>query len=193
MKTRVAIIDNYDSFSYNLYQYLGELADEVVVVKNDEYACREIEERFRPTHIVISPGAGRPENAGITQSAVKYFAGKIPVLGVCLGHQGICQAFGGKVVYAKKLVHGKPDPVKLDHFCPLFRGLPDVDKVARYHSLAVGQLPESLTVTARAFDGEIMGVKHVDYNIFGVQFHPESIMTENGKKMLSNFLALTEG
>jgi anthranilate synthase component 2 len=190
---RVVIIDNYDSFSYNLYQYFGEFADEVIVVKNDEYSPEQIERKFKPTHIVLSPGPCRPDQAGITEEAVLYFAGKIPILGVCLGHQGICEALGGKVVYAKKLMHGKSDIATLDTSVEIFKGLPKQNKVARYHSLAVANLPSKLRVIATTQDGEIMGVKHNDYNIFGVQFHPESIMTDNGKAIINNFLNITEG
>jgi anthranilate synthase component 2 len=190
---RVVIIDNYDSFSYNLYQYFGEFADEVVVVKNDEYSPSQIEKKFHPTHIVLSPGPCRPKQAGITEEAARYFAGKVPVLGVCLGHQGICEAFGGDVVYAKRLMHGKSDIATLDTTISIFKGLPKQNKVARYHSLAVANLPKTLKVIAHTSDGEIMGVKHNDCNIFGLQFHPESIMTDNGKAIINNFLNITEG
>lgn len=193
VSAKVVIIDNYDSFSYNLYQYFGEAADEVFVVKNDEYTPEEIEKRFSLTHLVLSPGPCRPAEAGICEAAVLYFAGKVPVLGVCLGHQAICEAFGAKIVYAKRLMHGKADDVRLDPAVEIFRGLPETDRVARYHSLAADQLPETLRVTARASDGEIMGVKHVDHNIFGLQFHPESILTEHGREMIKNFLALGRG
>ena len=189
---KVLIVDNYDSFSYNLYQYIGEFADEVRVVKNDEYTCEEIENKFSPTHIVLSPGPGRPEDAGLTQKVPAYFAGRVKVLGVCLGHQAICRAFGGRVTYAKTLMHGKADTVRIDTACPLFKGLPEHMKVARYHSLAADNLPECLKVTAVASDGEIMGVKHVSCSIYGVQFHPESILTERGKDIIKNFLDIEE-
>lgn len=192
MRTKVLIIDNYDSFSYNLYQYFGELADEVTVIKNDECSCERAESMYNPTHVVLSPGPCRPAQAGITEAAALYFAGKVPVLGVCLGHQGICEAFGGKVVHAKKLMHGKSDNALLDTSSPIFFGLPEMNRVARYHSLAAAELPDCLYVTARTADGEIMGVKHVDYHVYGVQFHPESILTDNGKLILKNFLNLTE-
>jgi anthranilate synthase component 2 len=193
LKTKVVIVDNYDSFSYNLYQYFGEFADDVIVVKNDEYTPKEIEEKFSPTHLVLSPGPCRPKEAGITEECVTYFAGKIPILGVCLGHQGICEALGGKIVYAKRLMHGKSDEAFLNGDCPLFYGLPPKINVARYHSLAVDKLPKELMITAITADGEIMGVKHVSYNIYGVQFHPESILTEGGKRIIENFLLLKEG
>jgi anthranilate synthase component 2 len=189
-KTKVLIIDNYDSFSYNLYQYFGEFADDVNVVKNDEFTCAQLQDRFLPTHVVLSPGPCRPKEAGITEEAALYFAGKAAILGVCLGHQGICEAYGGKVVYAKKLMHGKSDIAYLDTSVPLFAGLPKENKVARYHSLAVDNLPDCLKVIATSSDGEIMGVKHVSYDIYGVQFHPESIMTDNGKTIIKNFLNL---
>ncbi len=187
---KVLIVDNYDSFSYNLYQYVGEICPEVKVVKNDEYTCGQIEELFSPTHIILSPGPGRPEEAGITEAVPLHFAGRANVLGVCLGHQGICEAFGGTVTYAKRLMHGKADEVKIDPACPIFKGLPEIIRVARYHSLAAGKIPECLKVTAQTKDGEVMGLQHVDYNIFGVQFHPESILTEHGRDIIFNFLSL---
>ncbi len=189
---RVVIIDNYDSFSYNLYQYVGEFAESVAVVRNDEYSCAEICGRFSPTHIVISPGPGRPSRAGMIEEVPAYFAGRAAVLGVCLGHQAICEALGGKIVYAKKLMHGKQDEALIDTGSPIFSGLPESIKVARYHSLAVEELPPSLKVTARAKDGEIMAVECVGSRIFGVQFHPESILTERGKDIIKNFLDLSE-
>ncbi|HIR66819.1 MAG TPA: aminodeoxychorismate/anthranilate synthase component II [Candidatus Coproplasma avicola] len=189
---RVLILDNYDSFSYNLYQYVGEYAGGADVVKNDAYTCEEIADKFSPTHIIISPGPGRPEGAGITTKIPLFFAGKAAILGVCLGHQGICRAFGGSVVYAKKLMHGKADCITADTSCPIFKGLPQRFMAARYHSLAAGDIPAVLKVTARADDGEVMGVQHVDYSIYGVQFHPESILTEHGKQIISNFLQISE-
>ena len=168
------------------------MADRVTVVKNDDYTCRQIERKFAPTHIIISPGPGRPRDAGITEAIPPYFAGRAAILGVCLGHQGICEAFGGQVIYARKLVHGKADEVIVDTDCPLFKGLPQSIKAARYHSLAVGNLPKALKVTARTAGGEVMAVKHVNYNIYGVQFHPESILTEYGKEIISNFTDITE-
>ena len=189
---KVIIVDNYDSFSYNLYQYVGEFAPDVTVVKNDGYTCGELEKQFSPTHIIISPGPGRPEDAGITCKVPLHFAGRAAVLGVCLGHQGICSAFGGRVVYAKKLMHGKADTAYLDDSCPLFAGLPKEIKVARYHSLACDTLPPALKVTARTADGEIMAVQHVNYSIYGVQFHPESVLTQCGKRIISNFLNIEE-
>lgn len=184
---RVVLIDNYDSFSYNLYQYVGEAAGGATVVKNDECDCAELE-ALHPTHIILSPGPGRPKDAGITEAVPLYFRGKASVLGVCLGHQGICEAFGGRVIHAKRLMHGKADKVSLDVGCKLFHGLPEEIMAARYHSLAVSGLSECLQVIARSPDGEIMGVKHREFEIYGLQFHPESIMTEYGREIIKNFL-----
>lgn len=189
---KVLIVDNYDSFSYNLYQYVGQFADEVNVVKNDAYTCEALQEIFVPTHVIISPGPGRPEDAGITCAVPLYFAGRAAVLGVCLGHQGICSAFGGTVGYAKSLMHGKADMAALKGDCPLFKGLPGCIRVARYHSLACTRLPQPLKVTARTDDGEIMAVQHIQYSIFGVQFHPESILTQYGREIIQNFLNISE-
>jgi anthranilate synthase component 2 len=186
---RVVLVDNYDSFSYNLYQYFGEFADEVMVVKNDEFSCEEIERKFSPSHIVVSPGPCRPKEAGICEEVPLYFGGKIPVLGVCLGHQGICEAFGGRITYAKKLMHGKADKIKIES-SPIFKGLPQEIVVARYHSLAAVDLPDALKVIGVAGDGEIMAVEHRSFPVFGVQFHPESIMTACGKQIIQNFLSI---
>lgn len=183
------LIDNYDSFSYNLYQLIGAMEPNIKVIRNDEMSVKEVEE-LAPEAIVISPGPGRPEDAGICIETVKKLGSKIPILGVCLGHQSICTAYGAKVSYAKKIMHGKQSMTKLDTACPLFKGLPQEIPAARYHSLSVAEdsLPECLRVTARAQDGEIMAVRHRDYRVFGLQFHPESIMTPDGKTILSNFL-----
>ncbi|MDR2091521.1 MAG: aminodeoxychorismate/anthranilate synthase component II [Clostridiales bacterium] len=185
----ILLIDNYDSFSYNLYQLIGGIDPSVCVIRNDEKSTEEIEE-MNPSRIIISPGPGRPKDAGICEDAIKYFAGRVPVLGVCLGHQAICEVFGGVVGYAKELMHGKASDVSLDLACPIFSGLPEVIKAARYHSLAAEKdtLPDTLTVTARTLDGEIMAVKHRDFEVYGVQFHPESILTPDGKKIIENFL-----
>ena len=189
----ILLIDNYDSFSYNLYQYLGELSQEIRVIRNDAMTVEEIA-ALRPSHIILSPGPGRPEDAGVTVEVVRRLGGKIPMLGVCLGHQAICAAFGAEIVHAKALMHGKQSTVMLSPDCPLFKGLPEQVKVARYHSLAADQptLPEVLTVTAYTADGEVMAVQHVSAPIFGVQFHPESILTPEGKQMLRNFLQYTK-
>lgn len=182
------LIDNYDSFSYNLYQLVGALGPPVRVIRNDEMTIDEIR-ALHPDRIILSPGPGRPEDAGITMAAVQL-GQEVPLLGVCLGHQAICAAFGGTVTYARQLMHGKQSRVTFDRACPLFRGLPEQGLVARYHSLAVAAdtLPPELKATARTEDGEIMAVQHRQYPIYGVQFHPESIMTQEGKAMLKNFI-----
>jgi anthranilate synthase component 2 len=185
----ILLIDNYDSFSFNLYQLIGAINPGIKVIRNDELSLAEIVV-LRPSHIVISPGPGRPADAGICESAIASFAGKIPILGVCLGHQGICEVFGATVTYAKHLMHGKASRISLDTSCPVFAGLPPVITGARYHSLAAlaETIPDTLVVTARSDDGEIMGVRHRDYAVYGVQFHPESILTPEGKHIVENFL-----
>ena len=185
----ILLIDNYDSFSYNLYQMVGEINPDIRVIRNDEMTVEEVQ-ALQPDHIILSPGPGRPEDAGITMEVAKTLGKEIPVLGVCLGHQAICAAYGATVTYAKQLMHGKQSDVKFDPECELFKECPEVAKVARYHSLAADPqtIPDCLKVTAVTTDGEIMAVQHKDYPVFGVQFHPESIMTPDGKKMLENFL-----
>lgn len=185
----ILLIDNYDSFSYNLYQLVGEINPNIQVIRNDELTVDEIRE-LAPDHIILSPGPGRPEDAGIIVEAARTVCKEIPTLGVCLGHQAICAAYGATVTYAKELMHGKQSDVRFSMDCPLFAGCPEVAPVARYHSLAADAdtIPESLTVTALTTDGEIMAVQHRDYPIYGVQFHPESIMTPDGKQMLKNFI-----
>lgn len=183
----ILLIDNYDSFSYNLYQLIGEINPDIKVIRNDEMIVREIRD-LRPERIVISPGPGRPEDAGIIIEAVRALGREIPILGVCLGHQAICAAFGAVITYAKNLMHGKQSEVRFDRDCPLFRGCPETALVARYHSLVAGTIPEILQITARTTDGEVMAVQHRKYPIYGVQFHPESIMTPDGKTMLKNFI-----
>jgi anthranilate synthase/aminodeoxychorismate synthase-like glutamine amidotransferase len=186
---RVLLIDNYDSFTYNLVQYLGELGAEVSVVRNDQISLDEIAAR-RPDGLVISPGPGHPGEAGITLDLIGRFAGQVPILGVCLGHQAIGQAFGGEVVRAKQPMHGKPSAVS--HRAEgLYDGLPAPFTAARYHSLVVAPetLPDCLEVTAWTEDGAIMGLRHRDFPVEGVQFHPESILTEGGHRLLANFLA----
>ncbi|MGN0136605.1 glutamine amidotransferase-related protein [Anaerotignum sp.] len=187
----ILLIDNYDSFSYNLYQLIGEIEPDIKVIRNDEMSIEEIR-KLSPDRIILSPGPGRPEEAGIIIEAVTRLGKEIPILGVCLGHQAICAAFGATVTYAKKLMHGKQSEVKFDTKTPLFRNCPEVAPVARYHSLAADgdTIPECLQVTAATTDGEIMAVQHREYPIYGVQFHPESIMTPDGKKMLENFIKL---
>ncbi len=182
------MIDNYDSFTYNLVQYLGELGAEVKVVRNDEVSVDDIE-RMRPGKIVISPGPCSPNEAGVSLAVLGRMAGKIPILGVCLGHQAIGQAFGGKVVHAKTLMHGKTSPIHHSG-AGVFAGLPTPFTATRYHSLAVASdsLPGALEMTAWTEDGEVMGLRHRDFPIEGVQFHPESILTEHGHALLRNFL-----
>jgi len=186
----VLLIDNYDSFSYNLYQLVGSINPDVKVIRNDEYGVSEIEE-MKPSHIIISPGPGKPSDAGICEEAVSYFKGRIPILGVCLGHQAICEAFGATVSYAKELMHGKMSVVNLVQNCRIFQNLGRTAEVARYHSLIAlkDTIPDCLEVTATTQDGEIMAVEHKEYEIYGLQFHPESILTPKGKIMLENFLA----
>lgn len=185
----ILLIDNYDSFSYNLYQLIGEIDPDIRVIRNDEMTIAEICE-LKPDRIILSPGPGRPENAGIIVEAAKTLGKDIPLLGVCLGHQAICAAFGATVTYAKELMHGKQSDVKFNMDCPLFKGCPETAPVARYHSLAADAdtIPEELEITAVTTDGEVMAIQHREYPIFGVQFHPESIMTPDGKTMLRNFI-----
>lgn len=185
----ILLIDNYDSFSYNLYQLIGEIKPDIKVIRNDEMTVEEIQ-KLKPDRIILSPGPGRPEDAGIIIEAVKALGKDIPLLGVCLGHQAICAAFGATVTYAKELMHGKQSEVKFDKECLLFKGCPKTAPVARYHSLAADAdtLPAELKITAVTTDGEIMAVQHKKYPVYGVQFHPESIMTPHGKIMLSNFI-----
>lgn len=186
----ILIIDNYDSFTYNLYQLIGEMSPDVAVYRNDAITLKEIEE-LSPKAIVISPGPGYPADAGITVELVKYFEDKIPILGVCLGFQGIVEAMGGKIVHAKALMHGKSCEIKVDPDDKLFADMPEKITVARYHSLAADKnLPEELKIIATASDGEIMAVSHKEHRLYGVQFHPESVMTKYGKRILRNFLSL---
>lgn len=187
----ILLIDNYDSFSYNLYQLVGELNPDIRVVRNDELSVSEII-ALNPERIIISPGPGRPEDAGNIVEVARALTGRFPILGVCLGHQAICAAFGATVTYASRLMHGKQSDARLDNSCPLFAGLPEVVPVARYHSLAAdpATLPDCLKVIAVTAEGEIMAVQHADFPTFGVQFHPESILTPDGKQMLRNFIEL---
>lgn len=182
------VIDNYDSFTYNLVQYFGELGEDVQVFRNDQITLEGVE-RLNPARIVVSPGPCTPNEAGISVPAIQHFAGKVPILGVCLGHQSIGQAFGGKIVHAKQLMHGKTSAIHHNNNS-VFRGLPAGFQATRYHSLVIerASLPECLEVTAWTDDGEIMGVRHKTLPIEGVQFHPESILTEHGHALLRNFL-----
>ncbi len=185
------VIDNYDSFTYNLVQYLGELGETVEVRRNNRVTIEEIEKQLRPERIVISPGPGTPDDAGITLEVIARFSGKIPLLGVCLGHQAIGQAFGGRVVRARELMHGKTSEVRHDGKT-IFSGLQDRFLAGRYHSLIVEKesLPSCLEVSASTADDIIMGLRHRQLKVEGVQFHPESILTSDGKQLLANFLKL---
>jgi anthranilate synthase component 2 len=185
----ILIIDNYDSFTYNLYQLIGTIDPDIKAVRNDAMTVKEIEE-LAPKAIILSPGPGKPSDAGICEEVVKELGAKIPILGVCLGHQSICEVYGGTVSHAKHLMHGKQSDAKIDPEAPIFKGLPETVKVARYHSLSLvpETLPSCLKVIATADDGEIMAVQHKEYPVYGLQFHPESIMTPDGLAMLGNFL-----
>lgn len=188
----ILLIDNYDSFSYNLFQLVGTLNPDIRVVRNDLLSVPEIE-ALSPEAILLSPGPGRPADAGICEEAVQKLSGKIPILGVCLGHQAICEAFGGTVGYAKALMHGKSSLTKLAPSCPLFQDLPPEIPVARYHSLAAQEpLPLDLEAAAVAEDGEIMALQHKTHPTFGLQFHPESILTPDGETILKNFLTFAQ-
>ncbi|MDD3412848.1 MAG: aminodeoxychorismate/anthranilate synthase component II [Lachnospiraceae bacterium] len=195
----ILLIDNYDSFSYNLYQLIGSVFLEqqtsptldIQVVRNDEIRVTEIR-KMKPEAIFLSPGPGRPEDAGICTKIVEELAGEIPILGVCLGHQVICQSLGGEVTYAKKLMHGKTSLAKVSQESILFQELPEEIEVARYHSLAAkkDKLPDCLKIVAETEDGEIMAVEHKEFKTFGLQFHPESVLTPSGKKIIENFMKL---
>ncbi len=182
------MIDNYDSFTYNLVQYFGELGEDVRVFRNDEITLEQIG-AMAPGHIVVSPGPCSPNEAGISVPVIRAFAGRFPILGVCLGHQSIGAAFGGEIIHAKQLMHGKTSPIRHTG-TGVFRGLPNPLVATRYHSLAIRRetLPECLEITAWTEDGEIMGVRHKQFDLEGVQFHPESILTEHGHDLLRNFL-----
>ncbi|MCH7921945.1 MAG: aminodeoxychorismate/anthranilate synthase component II [Nitrospinae bacterium] len=186
----ILVIDNYDSFTYNLVQYLGELGQEPQVWRNDKITLEEIEE-LAPERIVISPGPCTPNEAGISIDVVNRFSGKLPILGVCLGHQSIGQAFGGRIVRAERLMHGKTSMIEHDGLS-IYGGVPSPFEATRYHSLVVERstLPDCLEISAETREGEIMGLRHKEYPVEGVQFHPESILTSEGKKILSNFLTL---
>ena len=185
----ILLIDNYDSFSYNLYQLVGSIEPDIRVIRNDVLTAEEIA-ALGPDRIILSPGPGRPENAGVIMDVARTVSRTVPTLGVCLGHQAICAAYGARITYAKRLMHGKQSVITADTDSVLFRGCPKEMTVARYHSLAAADIPGCLCVTAKTLDGEIMAVEHRDFPIYGVQFHPESIMTPEGKKMLRNFIEL---
>lgn len=204
----ILLIDNYDSFTYNLVQLIGsviekkqvkelekrssdeksEYKNSIKVIRNDELTINEIEQ-LKPSHIILSPGPGKPKDAGICEELILHMKNKAVILGVCLGHQGICEAFGGKITYAKELMHGKRSMVEIDNTAMIFRNLPDQILVGRYHSLAVSResLPQELDVIATASDGEVMAVKHKEYEVYGIQFHPESVLTTEGEEIISNF------
>jgi len=186
----ILMIDNYDSFTYNLVQYLGELGEDLQVFRNDKITIKEIE-KLKPNKIVISPGPGTPKDAGISIKVIKQFAGKTPILGVCLGHQAIAEAFGGKVIRAGQLMHGKTSEIHHDNK-GVFKGLPNPFTATRYHSLLVEKksLPDCFELSAWTDEGEIMGLRHKEFKLEGGQFHPESILTDSGKQLLSNFLSL---
>lgn len=189
----ILLIDNYDSFSYNLYQLIGEVNSDIKVVRNDKITVEEISD-LNPECIILSPGPGKPENAGICIEVVSHFHDKIPILGVCLGHQAICEAFGGTVSHASRLMHGKSSKISLDYDY-IFKGLPTEISVGRYHSLSLvkDSLPDCLEIISKARDdGEIMAVRHKNFNVYGLQFHPESILTPDGLTIISNFLEKVE-
>ena len=190
----ILLIDNYDSFSYNLVQLAGSINPDIRVIRNDELTVPEIEE-INPSHIILSPGPGYPKDAGVCENVVRRLAGKVPVLGVCLGHQAICEVYGAEISHAKQLMHGKKSTISLDNTCRLFQGLPRYIDGARYHSLAARKktLPALLQVIAEDETGEIMAVKHEKYEVYGVQFHPESILTPLGHVVLENFLRMIGG
>ncbi|MCR4990782.1 MAG: aminodeoxychorismate/anthranilate synthase component II [Lachnospiraceae bacterium] len=185
----ILLIDNYDSFSYNLFQYVGTIDKNIRVIRNDELTVKEIDE-MSPSHIILSPGPGKPKDAGICEELVKALKGKYPILGVCLGHQAICESFGATVGHSKKLMHGKTSVAKIDNGSKLFKGFDKELKVGRYHSLSAVKdtVPECLKITAETDDGEIMAVEHNEYPIYGLQFHPESILTQRGIDIIRNFL-----
>lgn len=189
----ILLIDNYDSFSYNLYQLIGQIDSDIQVFRNDKITLEDIS-NLNPSMIILSPGPGRPEDAGISVDIVKEFYDKIPILGVCLGHQSICMAFGGVISYASKLMHGKSSAITLSDDL-IFKGLNKEITVGRYHSLSLKDetLPEELKIISKSEDGEIMAVKHKDYNVYGLQFHPESILTPDGLSILTNFSKIING
>ena len=185
----ILFIDNYDSFTYNLVQFCGSINPDIRVVRNDEVTVDEIRE-INPSHIILSPGPGYPKDAGICEEVIRELKGEYPILGVCLGHQAICEVFGAEITRAVKLMHGKKRNINLDQSCSIFKGLPKVVDGARYHSLIAKKdtIPDELIVTAEDDMGEVMAVRHRDYEIYGLQFHPESILTSHGMDMIENFI-----
>ncbi len=188
----ILLIDNYDSFTYNLVQELGTLEKEIRTVRNDQISIEEIRQ-LAPSHLVLSPGPGYPKDAGICEEMIRSFQGQIPILGICLGHQAICEVYGAKIAPAEELMHGKKSRILLDSSCLIFHGLGRETGAARYHSLAAVKetIPEELKITALSEAGEVMAVAHREYPVYGLQFHPESILTEKGMTMLENFLKCT--
>lgn len=187
----ILLIDNYDSFSYNLYQLIGSLDPDIQVVRNDAVTTEDIE-NMSPSHIILSPGPGRPADSGICPEVIRHFSAEIPILGVCLGHQAIAEVFGAVVDYAQCIMHGKQSRIRKMADSQILKDLPDPFTGARYHSLAVRKetVPEELVITAETDDGEIMALQHREYPVYGLQFHPESILTPDGKSILKNFLAI---
>src|SRR5665647_429278 len=187
----ILLIDNYDSFSYNLVQIAGGINPDIRVVRNDELTVEQIK-ALQPSHIILSPGPGYPKDAGVCEEVVRQLAGKAAILGVCLGHQGICEAYGAAIGHARRLMHGKKSQINIDNTCTIFKGLPLQIEAGRYHSLAAQKetIPAQLQVIARDEMGEVMAVKHHDFDVFGVQFHPESILTPLGPVIMANFLEL---
>lgn len=193
----ILLIDNYDSFSYNLVQLIGSICEEhfqegkneIKVIRNDEMTVEEVE-ALKPSHLILSPGPGKPKEAGICEAVIEHMKGKAKILGVCLGHQSICEVFGAEITYAQVPMHGKQSEIQISGECKIFEGIEGKVLVARYHSLAAkrNSIPKDLIVTAAALDGEIMAVKHKEYEIYGLQFHPESVLTPDGRKMIENFL-----
>lgn len=185
----ILFIDNYDSFTYNLVQFCGSVNPDIRVVRNDEITVDEIR-KLSPSHIILSPGPGYPKNAGICEDVIRELKGEIPILGVCLGHQAICEVFGAEITHAVKLMHGKKSDINVDTDCKVFSGLPKVIQGARYHSLIAKKdtIPDELIVTAEDNMGEVMAVRHRDYEIYGLQFHPESILTSHGMEIIRNFI-----
>lgn len=187
----ILIIDNYDSFTYNLVHLAGAIRPDIRVIRNDEYTSEQVED-MSPSHIILSPGPGYPKNAGICEEVVDRMKGKVPILGICLGHQAVCEVFGASIVRGKRLVHGKQSNIHIAGGSRVFKSLPPIIQAARYHSLVADRmsLPDNLLVIAEDFEGEVMGVKHRDYEIYGLQFHPESILTPKGAVIMENFLGI---
>lgn len=187
----VLLIDNYDSFSYNLYQQVGSICGDIRVIRNDEMTVDQIK-ALGPSHIILSPGPGYPKDAGVCEDVIHQLKGAVPILGVCLGHQAICEVFGAQICHARELMHGKQSMIHIANGSAIFKGLPPIMKAARYHSLIAKRdtLPDELLVIAEDANGEVMAVKHRDYEIYGVQFHPESILTPQGLQITENFLRI---